>query len=75
MLSDWNLLSDNLQLTLSREALLQAAHTIAQQAEVLPARWRTAASPTAAVRKRSGCSPPSCGSLARTRWLPRDTRS
>ncbi|MFL5333337.1 MAG: hypothetical protein ACJ8H8_09185 [Geminicoccaceae bacterium] len=30
-----NLLSDNLQLVLSREALLQAAHTIAQQAEVL----------------------------------------
>jgi hypothetical protein len=35
MLADWNLLSDDLQLVLSREALQRAAHTIAQQAEVL----------------------------------------
>lgn len=35
MLSDWNLLSDDLQLTLSREALQHAALSIADQAEVL----------------------------------------
>ena len=35
MLSDWNLLSDELQLTLSREALQQAVLSIASQAEVL----------------------------------------
>jgi len=35
MLSDWNLLSDDLQLTLSREALVHAAATIASQAEIL----------------------------------------
>ena len=35
MLSDWNLLSDALQLVLTREALLRAAETIASQAEVL----------------------------------------
>jgi len=75
MLSDWNLLSDNLQLTLSREALLQAAHTIAQQAEVLAGEMEDGCLADRGVRKRSGCSPPSCGSLARTRWLPRDTRS
>ena len=35
MLSDWNLLSDDLQLTLSQAALYRAAETIAGQAEVL----------------------------------------
>jgi hypothetical protein len=35
MISDWNLLSDDLQLTLSREALRRAAETIAGQAEIL----------------------------------------
>ena len=35
MLRDWNLLSDDLQLALSREALRRAAETIAGQAEVL----------------------------------------
>ena len=35
MLSDWNLLSDDLQLTLSQAALCRAAETIAGQAEVL----------------------------------------
>ena len=35
MVSDWNILSDDLQLTLSREALYKAAETIAGQAEVL----------------------------------------
>ena len=35
MLSDWNLLSDDLQLTISRAALAQAAQTFAQQAEIL----------------------------------------
>ena len=35
MLADWNRLSDDLQLTLSREALRRAAETIASQAEVL----------------------------------------
>lgn len=35
MLRDWNLLSDDLQLTLSREALIRASHTIAEQAELL----------------------------------------
>jgi hypothetical protein len=35
MLSDWTLLSDDLQLTLSREALRHAAQTIADQAEAL----------------------------------------
>ena len=35
MLSDWNLLSDDLQITLSREALLRAARTFADQAEIL----------------------------------------
>ena len=35
MLSDWNLLSDALQLVLTREALLRAAETIASQAELL----------------------------------------
>lgn len=35
MLSDWNLLSDDLQLILAREALLRAAETIAGQAETL----------------------------------------
>jgi hypothetical protein len=33
--SDWNLLSDDLQLNLSREALRRAADTIAGHAEVL----------------------------------------
>jgi len=35
MVADWNLLSDDLQLTLSREALRTAAETIAGQAELL----------------------------------------
>jgi len=35
MLCNWNQLSDDLQLTLSREALRRAAETIADQAEVL----------------------------------------
>jgi hypothetical protein len=35
MLSDWNLLSEELQLVLSREALRRAAEIIAGQAEVL----------------------------------------
>jgi hypothetical protein len=37
MVTDWNLLSEKLQLVLSHEALRQAAHTIAWQAEVLAA--------------------------------------
>ena len=35
MLPDWNLPSENLQLTLSREAMRRAAETIACQADVL----------------------------------------
>ena len=35
MMQDWNLLSDEMQLALSREALRLAAETIAGQAEVL----------------------------------------
>ena len=35
MLADWNALSDQLQLTLSQEALFHAAETIAGQAESL----------------------------------------
>jgi hypothetical protein len=35
MLPDWNRLSDELQLALSREALFRAADTIAGQAEML----------------------------------------
>ena len=35
MLSNWNVLSDNLQLLLAREALLRAAEIIAGQAETL----------------------------------------
>ncbi len=35
MLPDWNRISDDLQIALSREALLRAAVTIASQAEVL----------------------------------------
>jgi hypothetical protein len=35
MLSDWNLLSEDLQLVLAREALLRAAENIAGQAETL----------------------------------------
>jgi hypothetical protein len=35
MLSDWNLLSDDLQLTLSRAALGRAAELLAEQAETL----------------------------------------
>ena len=33
--ADWNLLSDDLQLTLSREALRRAAETLASHAEIL----------------------------------------
>jgi hypothetical protein len=35
MLSNWNTLSENLQLVLAREALVRAAETIAGQAETL----------------------------------------
>lgn len=35
MLSDWNMLSDDLQLTLSREAFRHAVERVAGQAEVL----------------------------------------
>lgn len=35
MLADWNVLSDDLQLVLSREALRRAAEIIADQAEAL----------------------------------------
>jgi hypothetical protein len=35
MLFDWDVLSENLQLVLAREALLRAAETIASQAETL----------------------------------------
>ena len=35
MLRDWNDLSDELQMTLTREALRRAAETIADQAEML----------------------------------------
>ncbi len=35
MLTDWNVLSDDLQLALSREALRHAAEIIAGQAELL----------------------------------------
>ncbi len=35
MLTDWNVLSEDLQLTLSREALKRAARTLAGQAEIL----------------------------------------
>ncbi len=37
MLSDWNILSDELQLVLTREALKRAAETIAGHAEILAA--------------------------------------
>ena len=37
MLFNWDLLSDDLQLTLSREALRRAAATLAGQAELLAA--------------------------------------
>ena len=37
MLSDWNILSEELQLVLSREALKHAAETIAGHAETLAA--------------------------------------
>ncbi len=35
MLVEWNLLSEDLQLSVSREALRRAAETIAEQAEVM----------------------------------------
>ncbi len=35
MVADWNILSDDVQLALSREALRRAVETIAGQAEVL----------------------------------------
>ncbi len=35
MVADWNILSDDLQLVLSREALRRAVETIAGQAEIL----------------------------------------
>ncbi|MGC8524672.1 MAG: hypothetical protein ACP5M5_10350 [Acidibrevibacterium sp.] len=37
MLCDWNLLSEDLQLILSREALRRAVETVASQAEILAA--------------------------------------
>lgn len=37
MCSDWNLLSDELQLAVARQALRKAAETIAGQAEILAA--------------------------------------
>ena len=37
MLCDWNMLSDDLQLTLSAEALRRARATLADQAEILAA--------------------------------------
>lgn len=37
MFPDWNLLSENLQLELSREALTRAVGTIAAQAELMAA--------------------------------------
>lgn len=41
MLRDWNLLSDDLQLALAREALRRAAETIAGQAEILASEMDT----------------------------------
>lgn len=41
MLADWNVLSDDLQLTLSREALRRAAEIIAEQAELLAEEMET----------------------------------
>ena len=35
MLRDWNALSDDMQLALSRQAMRRAAETIAEQAELL----------------------------------------
>ena len=35
MIADWNILSDELQLVLAREALRRAVETIAGQAEIL----------------------------------------
>ena len=37
MLCEWNLLSDDMQLILSREALRRAVETVASQAEILAA--------------------------------------
>lgn len=41
MLRDWNILSDDTQIALSREALAKAAETIARQAEALAAEMET----------------------------------
>ena len=41
MLRDWNMLSDDVQLALSREALTRAADAIAQQAEMLACEMET----------------------------------
>ena len=41
MLADWNILSDDLQLVLSREALRRAAEIIAEQAEALAEEMET----------------------------------
>jgi len=41
MLCDWNILSDDLQLVLSREALRRAAEIIAGQAETLAGEMET----------------------------------
>ncbi len=41
MLCDWNILSDDLQLVLSREALRRAAEIIAGQAEILAGEMET----------------------------------
>jgi hypothetical protein len=35
MLTDWSVLSDDVQLVLAREAMIRAAETIAEQAEIL----------------------------------------
>lgn len=43
MLSDWNLLSDDLQIAVSREAMRHATETIAGQAELLAGEIETGA--------------------------------
>jgi hypothetical protein len=43
VLADWNLLSEDLQLSLANEAMAQAAETLAAQAEVLAAEMEAGA--------------------------------
>jgi hypothetical protein len=43
VLGDWNLLSDDLQLSLANEALARAAETLAAQAETLAAEMEAGA--------------------------------